>query len=311
MMLNLDWVSHRIIWQLRILCKYNKELTNYYGRTIYGISETNQKIRDLILAQQPFMVGRLGNTELYTMVAYQKECKNIFFKKRINKRLVKHAGFFPDETAEVKKFVKLMEKACEEVDLLGTWTHYMEDYIVNKYCKKDCWYGRLAGLEPWYSEDEPWSELLKGKRVVFVHPFEDTIKKQWEVRDKLFLSNKMLPEFDLRIVKAVQTIAGNPDKRFSSWFGALDYMYHEVMKEDFDIAIIGCGAYGFPLAAQIKKAGKSAIHLGGATQLFMGIKGNRWDNKPKISRYYNEYWTKPLPEDTPENSNQVEKGCYW
>ena len=49
------------------------------------------------------------------------------------------------------------------------------------------------------------------------------------------------------------------------------------MEEIFDVAIIGCGAYGMPLAAMLKQAGKQAIHLGGATQLLFGIKGKRWE----------------------------------
>ena len=32
-------------------------------------------------------------------------------------------------------------------------------------------------------------------------------------------------------------------------------------KIDFDIAIIGCGAYAFPLGAYVKKLGKKAIDL--------------------------------------------------
>lgn len=40
---------------------------------------------------------------------------------------------------------------------------------------------------------------------------------------------------------------------FSTWFDALDYMCGECEKIDFDIALLGCGAYGYPLAAHIKK----------------------------------------------------------
>ena len=54
---------------------------------------------------------------------------------------------------------------------------------------------------------------------------------------------------------------------------ALNYMFDEAMKKNFDVAIIGCGAYGFPLAAKLKQAGKIVIHLGGATQLLFGIIG--------------------------------------
>lgn len=49
-------------------------------------------------------------------------------------------------------------------------------------------------------------------------------------------------------------------------------MKDEIDKRDYDIALIGCGAYGFPLAAHIKRSGKKAVHLGGALQLLFGIK---------------------------------------
>ena len=80
-------------------------------------------------------------------------------------------------------------------------------------------------------------------------------------------------------------------------------------KRDFDIAIIGCGAYGLPLAAYVKSIGKQSIHLAGKTQLLFGIKGKRWHDDPLTP--YNKYWISPLPEDTPKNDTKIEKGCYW
>jgi hypothetical protein len=65
--------------------------------------------------------------------------------------------------------------------------------------------------------------------------------------------------------------------------------------KDFDVAIIGCGAYGFPLAAHLKRLGKKAIYMGGATQLLFGIKGKRWDNYRLISNFFNEHWVRPSP----------------
>lgn len=66
----------------------------------------------------------------------------------------------------------------------------------------------------------------------------------------------MLPQFELDTIKSVQTIAGERDDRFNTWFDALDYMKGEICKRDFDIALIGCGAYGFPLGAFVKSIGK-------------------------------------------------------
>jgi hypothetical protein len=121
----------------------------------------------------------------------------------------------------------------------------------------------------------------------------------------------VLPEFKLETLKAVQTIAGQRDERFNNWFEAIDYMYKKATEIDFDVAIIGCGAYGFPLAAKLKQAGKVAIHMGGVTQILFGIKGARWDIHPEASKLYNEYWVRPRAEDVPENAEGVEDRCYW
>ena len=83
------------------------------------------------------------------------------------------------------------------------------------------------------------------------------------------------------------------------------------MKKDFEVAIVGCGAYGLPLAARLKEAGKKVIHLGGATQIIFGIKGKRWDQHPKVSGMYNEYWTRPMEAEKPSNAESIESGCYW
>ena len=78
-----------------------------------------------------------------------------------------------------------------------------------------------------------------------------------------------------------------------------------------NIALIGCGAYGFPLAAHVKRKGKKAVLLGGALQILFGIKGKRWEEHPQISRLMNEHWTRPLKNEVPNNSVKIDGGSYW
>ncbi|MCD7883766.1 MAG: hypothetical protein LUI87_08725 [Lachnospiraceae bacterium] len=80
---------------------------------------------------------------------------------------------------------------------------------------------------------------------------------------------------------------------------------------DFDVAIIGAGAYGLPLAAYCKERGAQAIQMSGATQILFGIKGKRWDDHPFISSLYNEYWVRPNESETPPLKQKVEGGSYW
>ena len=91
-------------------------------------------------------------------------------------------------------------------------------------------------------------------------------------------------------------------------------MYDEALKRDFSIAIIGCGAYGFPLAAKLKRVGKQAVHLGGATQLFFGIKGRRWETESSykyVQRFLIDFWVYPDYNEKPKRASEVENGCYW
>lgn len=86
-------------------------------------------------------------------------------------------------------------------------------------------------------------------------------------------------------------------------------MTEEAVKQDFDVALIGCGAYGFQLASRIKKMGKVSIHMGGALQTLFGIKGSRWDKQ--YSSMYNNAWVYPSAAETPAGAEKVEGGCYW
>ncbi len=147
--------------------------------------------------------------------------------------------------------------------------------------------------------------------MLVIHPFKATIEQQYQNRKALFADPDVLPDFELTVIKAVQSFAFELDERFTNWFEALDYMTEQVNNYSFDVAIIGCRAYGFPLASRIKNMGKVAIHLGGETQILFEIKGKRWDNHPFISKLYNENWVRPVDIDRIKNSDIIENGCYW
>jgi NADPH-dependent 2,4-dienoyl-CoA reductase/sulfur reductase-like enzyme len=87
-------------------------------------------------------------------------------------------------------------------------------------------------------------------------------------------------------------------------------MYSEVERVDFDVALIGAGAYGMPLAAHAKKLGKKAVHMAGVTQILFGIRGRRWE-KPPLTDFFNDSWTRPLAEETPPGFESVDQGAYW
>ena len=186
--------------------------------------------------------------------------------------------------------------------------------------RSDVVYVHLECLYPFWV-DRPWTLALKGKKVLVVHPFAETIRSQYNRRKYIFDNPDILPEYELKTLRAVQSNAGN-DVPFRDWFEALKWMEEEIAKIDFDFCILGCGAYGLPLAAAVKRMGKKAIHIGGGTQLLFGIKGRRWDNDayhwknlPQLntsySSLYNDYWVRPSQSETPKAAKNVEGACYW
>lgn len=282
------------------------------GKPVLSTASTNELIAKLIESGKPFMAGRLGATELSAIKTFDFAYKSKYDKQMLY--LKKWSGFFPSTASAGKQFSQTMLSLIPQADLIAVWRMPFYGYYLKRYANPDVQLTYLTDFEPWYHPSDPWSAALIGKKVLVVHPFAKTIVQQYQKRELLFKGTDILPAFELKTLQAVQTVAGATDDRFVTWFDALSWMEQEALKIDFDIAIIGCGAYGFPLAARLKIAGKQAIHLAGATQLLFGIRGRRWDNNPYyryVQMFFNDAWRHPSSEDRPEHADQVERACYW
>lgn len=281
--------------------------------------DASDYIKALLISENPVMICRFGSTELTAIVnckynisfsnAFKyvtKQIDTIGYANNTAAHMYQLSGFFPSTKKNLNRFSKDMINLMPMVDILGSWRleEMLFDTELSNAIKVP-----LDNLEP-YIHQNPWSEILKNKKVLVIHPFEESIVEQYQRHDLLFDDQRVLPEFELITIKAVQSL-GNEPSGFESWFDALDYMKSEIDKQDFDIAIIGCGAYGFPLAAYVKSIGKKAVHLGGATQMLFGIKSKAWEEQPQFHRFINEYWVRPKENERPANFKKVESGRYW
>ena len=328
--MNKKWIKYKIkneyllqknYIRTSILGKETLWRTKCAGKQLLDLNQTNKLISDYIDSEKPFMVCRFGATEMRAIHSYLqlKHFPHKDTRKQCIDQLCQLSGFFPNDIAQGEKFVDLMLEDCSMIDLCATWNLYMEDYILDTYAPMSK-LTFLSYLSPWgmriAENAKLWTRSLKGKKVLVIHPFAETISYQYKhhrtkIFEKMYDPDDILPEFELIIIKAFQTLNCNIENiEFSNWFEALESMISQCQKTDFDIAIIGCGAYGFPLAASIKRMGKAAIHLGGAVQTLFGIMGKRWE-KSDLAQIQNEYWTRPLPEEKPRNANEIEEGCYW
>ena len=271
---------------------------------IMNKKEVNEFFFKKLQDNNPFMACKLGSEELKVINRY---LHNKPFEKSLKYTISNNAGFFPPTDENLKKMAKIYLKYLKSVDFMGVWFNKGELEIVKKFKPK---IGITGDYHSPYFCETPWSKALENRRVLVIHPFEKSIQNQYKKRELLFENKNVLPKFELITLKAVQSIGGyHPD--FKSWFDALRYMQDKIIKINFDIALIGAGAYGLPLAGFCKELGKKGLHLGGATQLLFGIYGKRWENDKELYSLKNKYWTRPLDEEKPIKYKQIENGCYW
>jgi len=285
-----------------------------YRQQIQFGHEGQNRIGELISKNTPLLVSRLGVVELSCLRFYlEKRCrKKQAYSRKIRFSMSNNAGYFPVDDKSLDAFSDMFLDQLKQVDVMGVWFNQYEDVICNTYCR-DAALVDFDCLEP-FRFTNPWSGRLAGRKVLVVHPFVESIQKQYaEKRRLLFANPDVLPDFELKTVKAVQSMAGSKVE-FATWFDAYQYMCDEIAKVDFDVCLIGAGAYGLPLASFAKKLGKQAIHMGGATQLLFGIKGRRWEEHEhahSTAKLFNQHWVRPLETETPANKDRVDKGCYW
>lgn len=310
-------------------------LPSYKELPCCSFEEGGEMIFKLLSEDKPCMIARYGANELNCIINYleikygdhsvlkniKEESHGWWWNEGMKRNMYNGAGFFPTTDENLTKFSEIMLEDSKIVDMLAIFPPIKRNIIKMKpYVPTGVAYFPLVSYDSFLLKN-PWTRILEGKRVLVIHPFAELIEAQYSKRKCLFDNPAVLPDFDLITLKAVQSIGGVADQGFCNWFDGLDWMMREMDKISYDIVLIGCGAYGFPLAAQAKRTGHKAVHIGGSLQLLFGIKGKRWED-PRYGIKYgilegaypnilnNPGWVRPDQYRTTE-SEKVEGACYW
>ena len=292
---------------------------------ILNKTEGNECIYNMLLEDKSCLITRFGSTELTAIgcyIDYRDKDGKCVFPKRVVDYMINNAGFFSANDEELIKYSKDSIEICKNIDALGV-CEYTQPASVSEEKVLEISRNDNLKLIPFSSlgddqlyTDNPWTRALEGKKVLVVHPFAKTIEQQYKKKDLLF-KNNLLPDFELITYKTVQGIdTENAKKQYGSWYNALDIMCNDISKIDFDIALIGAGAFGMFLANHIKNMGKKAVHVGGAVQVLFGITGARWERYEKFNNEIkNEYWVRPSEDETVSNLDKFLNGegnkAYW
>lgn len=270
-------------------------------------------LKEILAKSGGQIAGKIGTTELLALEYYHRRISPSFPPalswKRQAKRLWIDSGVFPVEKKQFYEFIEIYLQSIQKIDALYLWQKDpflgpFEEALTQKYCSqaKLLERGELSYLAI--------PDLLSLRWLV-ISPFVASMKQQIGKISRIH-NLKANSEIIQRTIESCQFLqcpqfSHLTPSPFKNWTEGLKQMTEKALAQKFDIAIVGAGAWSLPILAELKKAEKKGLHLGGETQLLFGIKGRRWDEK----NLYNEHWVRPSPDETPSNFMKKENGCYW
>lgn len=297
----------------------DKEITKkFLKQPIRTIPSLSDEIARRIEEGTPMLLARLGGTEGRVAGEYCERMVGIreHYSEDICDWLYTTSGFFADNYEDKEKamdeYAQLTLDGLEECDFLSATFPpkiYMP-YFFKYYAKNAI--ATFSDFGPYFNieTEKTWVRALKDKKVLVINSFTDSIKMQYNRKEQLVTSDKYeLPDFTLLLYKTLVTQCDERPGGYNNFFEVYNKMLNDIRQIEFDVALIGAGAYGFPLAVEIKKMGRIAIETCGSTPLFFGVYGER-NVRDGVEKYITDAWIRPI-ENKPKQYKKIEDGCYW
>jgi hypothetical protein len=235
--------------------------------------------------------------------------------------LKNNAGLLFRNLNDVCEYGHLYMESFDNCELFAGWEkhgnvypHIQEshDYIMKKYVSKHMFWANALDIFH-YIRSCPWTTALRGKKVLIISSFAESINEKLAIREHLYDGVDLFPDCEIITLRPPQTQGTEPS---SQYFGTDLRTFLEKIDEldgKYDIALVSCGGYGNLVCSHIFKRGKSAIYVGGVLQMYFGILGTRWllERGDAVRLYLNEYWSRPKDSEKPSNHATIEKACYW
>ena len=287
------------------------QISDYVQTRMLGPKATNDFILEKVKINQPFFVSRFGGVEgkIVNSIILKRDQEieeNLRHQARIN------AGINPPNRLTIKKFATEALCAAFKVDLMAIWNYPAQSELASYVsCQK---YTYLNNIEPFrlYKDETwyPWTRGLEGFNILIIHPFVSTIQNQLDKLTQIDTITQLWSgDYNFQLYKPAVTFGG--ENQSLKWVDELSRMKREIASIEFDIALIGAGAYGMPLGGFICDIGKKAIHLGGSLQLLFGIIGARWERQENYAEMMGSGWVRPSQDEIPKLHHRIDKSSYW
>ena len=261
------------------------------------------KINEFLDSGRPFTAVRAGNVETRALL-------NDKFTESLRNNAGIHEPDISKQKASWNLWKTLYREAICDADVnfvIRMSDHYGGNLVnlLNPQIPVVYNYPSELTLSVWLRTLEKATQ--KG-RVVIISGFSQSIALNLKNLSNIHNNKYSILVDNIITIQAPLTLADQPPV---SWVSGYEKVCAELVDLDFHAAFLGCGGYGLPLVAFIRRIGKSAVYVGGHVQLLFGIWGSKWTNSRFRSDYMNEYWTNPTREEIPDGAHKVDGGGSW
>lgn len=287
--------------------------------------ELHTRIRTALQEKSGLAAAKLGYSEQawIKFPELYRTSESALMKSALQSWIKVHAyrqsGVFPATPEFIMAFCEKFKSQVEEVDFLAIakgWSH-----LDLRSETKSSKYLEFLSLEPDrslpYEEGNCYLPFLKGKRIVIINSISDLLVERANKRKfEAIWANINLPWFyPSEVISLTFPFIYDESTQtdYRDVWGIYDLIIKKLDKVDFDVALIGAGCLGIPIATHIKCRGKVAISLGGHLQVLFGVYGKRWERDQTWSNsYFNDAWIKSPESRTPKNKTGLpDNASYW
>jgi hypothetical protein len=300
-----------------------REFERRLGRPLISAADFARRVGEALADGRGFAAGKVANTERamlqYRMVR-EREADRLriwAFERMLTAQALLTAGIFPPDAAFHRRFETGYAEAVRSLDCVGVDPRFLPSSLeVLGFHEVEGDVMRWWDQEPDHrSAGDDWLGHLRGRRLLLVSPFASLLARRAtrETFEAVWASIGK-PWFAPAHVDALEFPFGwSPStwKRFPTALDLLEDIASRVAGRDFDVAIVGAGGLGIPIAAFVKGLGRVGISLGGFVQPLFGIAGERWRGYEDWQRagIFNDAWIELPPEYHPGPGETLED--YW
>ena len=296
-----------------ILSMYGYDITKKFHNNIYDDDIGIQVLCKQISNQDKFCISRIGGIEYdayghYLLYGYDPN--SIFYKN-----MFKYCGYYDLDNKKniYDEYMIKYQECLRSSSLIMVANSKLESSmkflsVSNQYFMKDVIYPTSDnilstithipkisyGILESFNYFGTFYPMLDNKKILIISPFEEEIRLQLEIKDQLFDKNIKYPNFAKVEYINTYLTTNNYTTPHRNWKETYNYYKDIINTKDFEICLLICGAYAYPLSNYIYNTlNKSCIHIGGIGQLFFGIRGGRYNNLTYFTRMMNDNWIYP------------------